>query len=135
MLVRHCLRIIEEAKSRGLRWWVLENPARGELRQHLGEPRAVYQPWQYGSPWTKATALWGSFVMPPRFYSRWDQVPDKLPLYTRPGRGKPNLAFLHKSSLELIPEFAPFRDRVETDADLRALCSQRFARAFYEYNP
>lgn len=131
-LVRECLRIIEEASPV---WWVLENPARGELRKHLGEPIAVYQPWQYGSPWTKQTALWGQFSMPwPTKFASWDDV-TKLGLYQRPGRGKPNLAFLHKSAIDLIPEFDPFKVFVKTDADLRSLCSQGFAAAFKRANP
>lgn len=97
-LVSHCLRIIDEANPK---WWVMENPARGELRNYIGEPVASYQPWQYGSPWTKHTALWGNFVMPKPLYAKWEDVPNKLPLYTRPGRGKPNLAFLHKSAITL----------------------------------
>lgn len=130
-LVRHCQRIIEAAKPV---WWVMENPARGELRRFIGEPKHVYQPWQYGSPWTKATALWGNFTMPPKLYRRWEDVPNKLPLYTRPGRGKPNLAFFHKSAAAQIPEFAFAADRIKTDADLRSMCGQGFAKAFYDAN-
>jgi len=131
LLVNHCLRIIEEANPV---WWVLENPARGELRKFLGEPAAVYQPWQYGSPWTKSTALWGIFKMPKKMYENWEKVP-KLDLYTRPGRGKPNLAFMHKSAINFIPEFEVFKQFVKTDADFRSLCSQGFAKAFKEANP
>lgn len=53
-LVNHCLRIVDEVKPK---WWALENPAPSALRQVLGKPRLVYQPWEYGSPWTKKTAL------------------------------------------------------------------------------
>lgn len=131
-LVNHCLRIIKTAKPK---WWVMENPARGELRKIIGEPVAVYQPWQFGSSWTKATALWGDFTMPERPFKKWEDVPDKLPLYTRPGRGKPNLAFLHKSAVDLIPEMQWAKDRIKTDADIRSMCSDGFARAFYLANP
>lgn len=130
-LVRHCQRIIKQAKPK---WWVIENPARGELRKFIGEPNAVYQPWQYGSPWTKSTALWGNFVMPKKLYSKWEDVPNKLPIYTRPGRGKPNLAFLHKSAVDLIPEFQWAKCHIKCDADIRSMCSQGFAKAFYEAN-
>lgn len=34
-LVRECQRIISQAKPE---WWVIENPARGVLRNYLGEP-------------------------------------------------------------------------------------------------
>jgi len=131
LLVNHCLRVIREARPR---WWVLENPARGELRRFLGPPVATYQPWQYGASWTKQTALWGNFAMPSKQYTDWNDVPDKLPLYTRPGRGKPNLAFLHKSELDAIPEMQWARDRIKTDADLRSMCCAGFAKAFYEAN-
>lgn len=130
-LVRHCQRIITTANPV---WWVMENPARGELRRFIGEPAHVYQPWQYGSPWTKSTALWGRFVMPPKLYKNWDDVPNKLNLYTRPGRKKPNLAFLHKSAVDIIPEFNFAKQYIKTDVDLRSMCSQGFAKQFYLYN-
>jgi hypothetical protein len=62
VLVNHCLRIIKEANPK---FWVLENPFNGRLKDVLGKPKMVYQPWQYGSPWTKKTALWGEFNTPP----------------------------------------------------------------------
>lgn len=130
-LVRECQRIITEARPI---WWVIENPSTGSLRDFLHAPRFSYQPWQFGSPWTKATALWGHFNIPRIAFENWEDVP-KLPLYTRPGRGKPNLAFLHKASIDLIPEFEPFKPFVKTDADFRSLCSQNFARAFKAVNP
>lgn len=132
VLVNHCLRIIEEAQPR---WWVIENPAKGRLRDCLGEPHATYQPWQYGSPWTKHTALWGKFTMPDPIYHKWEDVPKNPKLYQRPTRGKPALAFLHKSAIHDIPEFEFAIPFVKTDADLRSLCSQGFATAFKEANP
>lgn len=134
-LVEQCLRIIEEAKSYGnLRWWVVENPARGVLKNYLGEPQAKYEPWWYGSPWTKQTALWGEFNMPERKYYNWEDVPKLDGLYQRPGRGKPSLAFMHKSHYHKIPEF---QDLPEPDSDMefRSLCSQKFAKAFKSANP
>ena len=131
-LVNHCLRIIKQARPK---WWVMENPARGELRQFIGEPKAVYQPWQYGASWTKETALWGEFSMPKKLYTKWEDVPNKLPLYARPGRGKPNLAFLHKSAVDLIPEMQWAKDKIKCDADIRSMCCDGFAKAFYEANP
>lgn len=129
-LVNHCLRIIESANPE---FWVIENPANGRLKEFLGEPDMVYQPWEFGSPWTKKTALWGKFNKPNKIYSRWEDVP-KLDLYTRAGRKKPSLANLHVSAINKIPEFHKFKDRVKVDADLRSLCSQGFAKAFYEAN-
>lgn len=130
-LVKECLRVIAEANPI---WWVIENPSTGSLRNFMYAPKFQYQPWQFGSPWTKATGLWGHFNEPRKVYRDWAEVP-KLGLYQRPGRGKPNLAFLHKSAINLIPEFAPFKEFVKTDADLRSLCSQKFAAAFKNANP
>lgn len=130
-LVRHCQRIIEKAKPK---FWVIENPFNGRLKDVIGKPKAVYQPWEFGSPWTKKTALWGDFVMPETIYKRWEDCPKNPSLYQRPGRGKPALAFLHKSAVDLIPEFAFAKDHIKCDADIRSMCSQGFARAFYEAN-
>jgi len=129
-LVEHCMRIIEEANPT---FWVIENPARGVLNEYLGEPRHKYQPWHYGSPWTKQTALWGNFNIPPKAYTDWGDVPKIPELYTRPGRPKPSLAFLHKSSYDLIPEFKEL-PRPQSDMEFRSLCSQKFAKAFYKAN-
>lgn len=130
-MVNHCMRIIEKSNPK---WWVLENPANGRLKEFLGEPVYVYQPWEYGSPWTKKTALWGSFNIPKKIYLKWDDVPKIENLYIRPKRNKPSLAFLHKSAVNIIPEMHWFKDNIKTDADLRSICSVGFAKAFFLYN-
>jgi hypothetical protein len=129
-LVEHCMRIIEECRPK---FWVIENPARGVLKNYIGEPRYKYEPWWYGSPWTKQTALWGEFNIPPRQYSSWGDVPKLEGLYQRPGRGKPSLAFMHKSHYKHIPEFQCLPEP-QSDMEFRSLCSQKFAQAFYEVN-
>lgn len=128
-LVRECLRIIEEAKPH---FWAIENPATGRLKDFLGEPVMTYEPWHYGSPWTKKTALWGKFNKPERVYLKWEDVPKIAGLYQRPGRGKPSLAFMHKSAAKLIPEFSCFSP--DSDMEFRSLCSQKFAQAFFQAN-
>lgn len=131
-LVRECQRIIEEANPE---WWAIENPATGTLRNYLGKPDLAYQPWQYGSPWTKLTGLWGNFNPPPARFENWEDVPNKIDLWARPGR-KPSIVYLHKSAYKLIPEFANSgMPEPTTDAELRSLCSQGFAHAFKEANP
>lgn len=130
-LVNHCLRIIKEANPK---FWVIENPAKGKLKQFLGVPKLVYQPWEYGSPWTKQTALWGEFNIPDKLFNRWEDVPKNEKLYVRPGRPKPALAFLHKSAVNLISEFQWAKDKIKCDADIRSMCSQGFAREFYNFN-
>ena len=130
-LVNHCLRIIKECDPV---FWVIENPATGRLKDFLGKPKYTYQPWQYGSPWTKKTALWGEFNIPLPLFTKWEQVPKNENLYVRPTRDKPSLAFLHKSAIQFIDEWACFKDKVHDDMSLRSLCSQGFAKSFKEKN-
>lgn len=128
-LVKECQRIIAECNPV---FWVIENPAKGVLKDYLGKPTYQYEPWWYGSPWTKKTALWGKFNIPQRKYYNWNDVPKIPELYIRPGRGKPSLAFMHKSAVKLIPEFKDFSP--DSDMEFRSLCSQKFAQAFFEAN-
>jgi hypothetical protein len=130
-LVNHCKRIIEECSPK---FWAIENPFNGRLKDVLGKPDYTYEPWNFGSPWSKKTALWGCFNKPNYVYSHWDNVPKNPKLYVRPGRGKPSLAFLHKSAIDSIEEFKFFKDKINCDADFRSLCSQGFAKSFYEVN-
>jgi len=130
-LVRHCERIIKECNPKFL---VIENPATGKLKNYLGQPQYTYHPWQYGSPWTKKTALWGKFNIPEKLYNRWEDVQKNKKLYIRPNRGKPNFAFLHKSAINNIEEFKPFINKVNSDNAFRSLCSQGFANAFFAVN-
>ena len=130
-LVNHCLRIIKEANPM---FWVIENPANGKLKNVLGKPTAIYQPWQFGSPWNKKTALLGKFNMPESIFSNWDDVPKIPELYTRPGRIIPSLAFNHKSHIKFIQEFNFAIPYIKNDADFRSICSQGFANAFFKAN-
>lgn len=130
-LVNHCLRIINEAKPK---FWVLENPAKGRLKEILGKPNAIYQPWNYGSPWSKQTALWGKFNMPKKIYLKVDEVEQIKELWKRKDRKIAALAYLHKSAKNLIPEFKWAIDLINDDMSLRSMCSQKFAKAFYESN-
>lgn len=130
-LVNHCLRIIKEANPT---FWVLENPAKGRLKEILGKPKAIYQPWNYGSPWSKQTALWGDFNMPKKIYSKVEEVEQISELWKRKDRKIAALAYLHKSAKNLIPEFKWAIDLINDDMSLRSMCSQKFAKAFYESN-
>lgn len=132
VMVNHCLRIIAAAKPK---FWVLENPYNGRLKNVLGKPKFVYQPWEFGSPWTKKTALWGEFNIPKTIYQNWSDVPKNKNLYIRPGKNKPSLAFLHKSAIDFIPEFEFYKSNIKTDSDFRSLCSQGFAKEFFLSNP
>ena len=142
-LVKECQRIIAECEQdKPLKFWVIENPATGALRNYLGKPDYVYQPWWFGSPWTKKTALWGRFSDPERAYQKWEDVPQNPKLWVRKRNrvtandrytGKPEMHTLHKSAVKDIPEFTCFNP--DSDMEFRSLCSQKFAQAFFKANP
>lgn len=60
-IVIGCLRIIGMCKS--LVFWSLENPV-GRLRRWMGEPILIFDPCDFGDPYTKKTLLWGRFNIP-----------------------------------------------------------------------
>ena len=130
-IVRACLRIIKECNPS---FWVLENPATGDLVKYLGKPAMTFQPYEFGDGWAKKTALWGKFNHPKKLYSSKDRPPALPGLYVRPGRGYPSLAFQHKSALQHMPQFEPFAEHIKTDYDLRSITPPAFASAFYEAN-
>lgn len=58
-----CLRIIALCQPK---WWAIENPGRSLLAHWLGPARDTWEPFEFGDPWTKRTALWGQFRKPKR---------------------------------------------------------------------
>jgi len=130
-LVNHCIRIIKECSPK---FWVIENPATGKLKDFLGKPNFIYQPWEFGSPWTKKTALWGSFNMPIKTFSKWEDLEKIESLYIRGNRKKPSLVYLHKNDKYKIKEWDWAYDLINDDMSLRSMCSDGFAKSFYEAN-
>lgn len=69
-IVNACLRIVHEClynnykMGQGLQFWALENPASGYLKRFLGKPAMIFEPFEFGDPYTKKTALWGGFAEP-----------------------------------------------------------------------
>ncbi len=57
-----CLRLVVVCKPQ---WWALENP-KGKMRHYLGEPLFMFDPCDFGDPYTKKTLLWGDFTKPIR---------------------------------------------------------------------
>ena len=130
-LVNHCLRIIKECNPT---FWATENPATGKLKDFLGKPTFIYQPWEFGSPWTKKTSLWGEFNIPNKLFDKWEDVEKIENLYIRGERKKPSLVYLHKNDKYKIKEWEWAYDLINDDMSLRSMCSDGFAKAFYEAN-
>jgi site-specific DNA-cytosine methylase len=101
-IVDACLRIIFIAKPK---WWCLENPV-GLLTHYLGEPDLIFDPCDYGDPYTKKTCLWGKFNHP---VENRIEPSGKNPIHNMP----------------------PSPDR----ARLRSITPPGFAKAFFEANP
>lgn len=102
-VVDACLRIIVVHRPQ---WWVLENPI-GRLSRWLGEPRASFDPCEYGDGYTKRTCLWGDFRMP-------------LKGHVVPAAERSPIHFM-----------SPGPER----SALRSVTPPGFARAFFEANP
>jgi hypothetical protein len=106
--VAACLRIVTACAPR---WWALENPV-GLLSRFLGEPLDVWQPFDFGDPWSKRTALWGRFAKPVR-------GPRVRPI----DGGGPLCVVCHPDS-----------PKVCGVSDHRAVSPPGFARAFFNAN-
>ena len=59
-IIDACLRLVWLYKPA---WWALENP-KGRLPRYIGQYKMVFDPCDYGDPWTKKTCLWGNFNTP-----------------------------------------------------------------------
>lgn len=121
-IVRSCLDIIAlcqydtktGSKLTSLKFWALENPHKGLLPKFIGRPAYVFEPWQFGDPYTKQTALWGYFNEPVKTHSE------------KP----PTVKFDRLKTKEIHGEFYGKYTRTER----RAITPQGFAKAFYEAN-
>lgn len=121
-IVRACLEIVAEcqydtptgAKTTSLKFWALENPHKGLLPRFLGRPPYIFEPWEFGDPYTKQTALWGYFNQPVKTES------------VKP----PTVKFDKLKTKEIHGEFYGKYDRTTR----RAITPAGFAKAFMEAN-
>jgi hypothetical protein len=103
-LLVHCLRIIYESNPV---FWCIENPV-GKMREFLGKPRLIFDPCEFGDPYTKKTYLWGKF---------------NIPGFFKDASVKPTLG----SKIHRIP---PSKDR----KIIRSITPEGFSQAFFEEN-
>ena len=107
-----CCRIILTCQPK---FYAIENPANGLLRRWMKEPAFEFDPWQYGHPYQKHTALWGKF-----------NIPD-ITVADKPA-GMVKFSMLH--SKDIYPEFYGVYDRQTR----RAITPPGFAQAFFLAN-
>jgi len=125
--VQHCLRIIWECqyqtplnkKTGCLKFWVIENPATGMLKDFLGKPAYVYSPEEFGADFTKRTALFGIFN------------PPKKPFMQFPIMEKGNSI---NDKMSIVKYKGTFKERWEQRMRDRSMCYPGFAKAFFEVN-
>jgi len=96
-------------------WWVFENPV-GRLKHYIGDPQWIFDPCDYGDPYTKKTCLWGKFNIP---------KPDRIEL-PETKRGHHSIDRYWKER-----EYKLGKDRQM----LRSTTPPGFAKAFFEVNP
>jgi len=136
--VNACLNIIHNClyekykQGEGLRFWALENPATGYLKKFLGRPVLVFQPYEYGDPYTKQTALWGYFNNP----KKKPVTPIKVE-YTTP-KGKVYRDF-HSNAMSFahikrIPDGYCEKTGYSKFRVIRSMTPDNFAVAFYLAN-
>ena len=108
-------------------FFALENPV-GLLSRWLGGPKYIFEPWHFGDPWTKKTALWGWFNSPKKVYQNYEELPNTYDLSGTPFKGR---NWINRQ--DNIPSIATFTNSKEKE--LRAITPAGFAKAFFEANP
>jgi len=136
-IVQTCLDIIHEClyhsykkSSKGLKFWALENPYSGYLKRFLGEPYLVFQPYEYGDPYTKKTALWGQFNKPKK-------NPVKKRNFEHPTtKGASDFVSCveHFTDLKNIPDGYREKTGYSKRSILRSMTPLGFANQFYKAN-
>lgn len=133
--VNHCLRIIHEVlydpfrvSENSLRFWALENPYSGYLKRFLGKPALVFDPYEYGDPYTKKTALWGMFNEPKK----------NIVVPQRHGKSGGTFAkeveHFRQMKQHQIPQGYKEKTGYTWRKIVRSITPEGFASAFYEAN-
>lgn len=132
--VRACLDIIwrineiqqdTKKKTLPLKFWTLENPYHGFLKQFLGKPAFTFDPWEFGDGYQKRTALWGHFIEPKK-----KPVPMTQKAKTNSTLHTLGVKFDYLKSKDIHPEAFGKFDRQTR----RSITPAGFAQAFYEAN-
>lgn len=105
--------------QRTLRFWVLENPV-GRLKTWLGPPKFIFNPCDFGDPYTKKTCLWGEFVPP-------------LPLFTTQRPVEPEFVIAANGDRYSKTHWYS-GGKSEKTKEKRSITPPGFAKAFFEAN-
>ena len=134
-----CLNLIWEAQTRldsdqqkypALKFWALENPYYGMLRWFLGKPAFVFDPWEFGDPYKKRTALWGYFNEPVKTHKKIKEVLTEEQIKKHKTNSQVLPKFDYMKSEDIAPEWFGKLDGKAR----RAITPKGFAQAFYKAN-
>lgn len=137
--VKACLNLIWQAQTRyqndqqkypPLTFWALENPFYGWLRWFLGKPAFVFDPWEFGDPYKKRTALWGHFNDPIKTVSNMRDVLSDEQIEKHKTNSQVLPKFDYMKSKDIHPEQFGKLDRQAR----RSITPAGFAQAFYKAN-
>jgi len=115
--VNACVRIALNTQPH---FFALENPL-GLLSKWLGKPKHTFDPWFWGDPYTKKTALWGWFNPPKQQYFNIKDVITEEQLAK---------CKINNRDLPKVPAGIG-----SSQAAKRAITPAGFAKAFFEANP
>jgi len=133
--INGCLRIIHEClyepyriSENSLKFWALENPYSGYLKRFIGKPAMTFDPYEYGDPYTKKTALWGMFKEPKKNPVEPEKHGNSEGTFVKEVEH-----FRHMKDWQ-IPEGYQKKTGLTWRTIARSITPQGFAKAFYEAN-
>jgi hypothetical protein len=129
-IVHECLYISHTKSGNGLKFWALENPHTGYLKRFLGQPTLVFEPYEYGDPYTKKTALWGEFNKP-----KLNKVQPRQFKHPTSENARDFVSCVeHYADLKNIPNGYAKKTGYSRRQILRSMTPQGFAKEFYNSN-
>lgn len=136
-VVQACLDIVHEClyhnhtyKDGGLKFWALENPYTGYLKRFLGRPALIFEPYEYGDPYTKRTAIWGEFNIPKK-----NEVEPRNFEHPTSRNSKDFVSCVeHFADLKDIPDGYMEKTGYSKRAVMRSMTPAGFAKEFYKAN-
>lgn len=115
------------AKYTNLKFWALENPYFGLLKNFIGKPAFVFDPWEFGDGYQKRTALWGNFNEPKK---------NPIPLTDEMKKLAKTNSYLHTKKFDMLKSKDIHPESFgELDGQARrAITPAKFANAFFRAN-
>ncbi len=114
-------------KTTNLKFWALENPYFGLLKNFIGKPAFVFDPWEFGDGYQKRTALWGNFNEPKK---------NPIPLSDKMKKLAKTNSYLHTIKFDYLKSKNIHSEKFgELDGQARrAITPAGFAKAFFKAN-